>query len=417
MDSASMPRILLCADAPAAVSDVGQLLQNAAFHVEPIGRGTPEPADLASFQAAILDANGDAADCLALCQRLHTRIGDGYLPTLFISANSSPASRLASLECGADAYLVRPFDSAELLAHVRTLLRNKERHDRLADKSAEINRINKRLQQAYQQIDQELELARRIQESFLPHSLPEVPRVRFAVHYQPCGRVGGDFYDIFRLDEKHIGFYVADAMGHGVPASLLTIFVKTGVRAKEIFGKQYRLVPPDEVLQRLNRDLIQQQLSDTPFITMAYALFNYRDGIFSFSRSGHPYPLYIPRTGEPRLWQLEGSLLGVFDTRYVMRKEQLQPGDKLLMYTDGIDAAGFNGTPNGVQSLVAFADKHKHDPIDTLVRELPQELFRTTRQTDDLTVVGMEFLEGEAEGGAHEARAPSPHLRGEGSGG
>jgi sigma-B regulation protein RsbU (phosphoserine phosphatase) len=216
--------------------------------------------------------------------------------------------------------------------------------------------------------------------------------VRFAVHYQPCGRVGGDFYDVFRLDEKHLGFYVADAMGHGVPASLLTIFVKTSVRAKEITGKQYRLVPPDEVLQRLNRDLIQQQLSDTPFITMVYVLFNYREGTFSFARSGHPFPLHIPRNGSPKLWEIEGSLLGVFDTRYVVRTQQLQAGDKVLLYTDGMDAASSNGTPGGVHSLVAFADQHREAPIDELVRLLPQELFKTTRQTDDLTVLGLEML-------------------------
>ena len=165
------------------------------------------------------------------------------------------------------------------------------------EKTAEVNRINKRLQQAYKQIDQELELAHRIQSSFLPQTLPEAPGSRFAVHYQLCGRVGGDFYDVFRLDENHVGFYVADAMGHGVPASLLTIFVKKGVRPKEVFGKQYRLVPPGEVLGRLNKELIDQQLSDTPFITMAYGLFNHRDGVLRFARAGHPYPLLVPREG------------------------------------------------------------------------------------------------------------------------
>jgi sigma-B regulation protein RsbU (phosphoserine phosphatase) len=397
MDPASTPRILLCADSTSPAQDVRLLLQQAGFHVESLAWDMPEPADLAPFQAVIVDANGHAARCLELCHRLRTKIGEGYLPTLFITADPSSATRLASLENGAEACLLRPFDPAELLAHLRALLRNKDRHDRLTDKTKEIHRINKRLQLAHQQIDQELELARRIQESFLPHRLPDVPQVRFAVHYQPCGRVGGDFYDIFRLDEHHLGFYLADAMGHGVPASLLTIFVKTGVRAKEIFGKQYRLVPPDEVLQRLNRDLIQQQLSDAPFITMVYALFNFRDRTFSFARSGHPYPLHIPRVGEPCLWQVEGSLLGVFDTRYVVRTQHLQPGDKLLLYTDGMDAAGFNGTPTGVPSLVAFADKHRAEPIETLVRLLPLELFKTTRQTDDLTVLGLEVA-GEARG-------------------
>src|SRR5207247_649251 len=173
---------------------------------------------------------------------------------LYLTGDLAPRARLASLESGADAYILRPFEPAELLAQVQALLRIKERHDHLTEKTAEVHRINKRLQATYQQIDQELELARRIQESFLPQTLPELPEVRFAVHYKPCGKVGGDFYDIFRLDEQHLGFYVADAMGHGVPASLLTIFVKKGVRTKEISGRDYRLVPPAEVLQRLNRD-------------------------------------------------------------------------------------------------------------------------------------------------------------------
>src|SRR5205823_2044728 len=162
-----------------------------------------------------------------------------------------------------------------LLAQVRALLGIKETHDRLQGRAAEVNRINNRLREAYQRLDQELELAQRIQSSFLPQGLPQVPRVRFAVHYLLCGRVGGDFYDVFRLDEQHVGFYVADAMGHGVPASLLTIYVKKGVRPKEVFGTDYRLVPPGEVLNRLNKDLIDQQLSENPFITMAYGLLNH----------------------------------------------------------------------------------------------------------------------------------------------
>src|SRR5262249_3479613 len=205
--------------------------------------------------------------------------------------------------------------------------------------AAEAHGVSQGLEAASRQLDRELELARRIHQSFLPQRLPHVPQVRFAVRYQPCGQVGGDFYDVFRLDEQHLGFYVADAMGHGVPASLLTIFVKKGVRAKEIFGQQYRLVPPGEVLQRLNTDLIEQDLSENPFTPMVYVLLNFCDGSLSFARSGHPYPLYLPRDGEPCTWQVEGSLLGVFDTVYPMQSHQLRPGDKVLLYTDGMDAA------------------------------------------------------------------------------
>jgi sigma-B regulation protein RsbU (phosphoserine phosphatase) len=284
-------------------------------------------------------------------------------------------------------------EPAEFLAQVQSLLRVKERHDQLAIKAADAQRISKRLQAATQQMDQELELARRLQESFLPQSLPKLPSVRFAVKYKPAAQVGGDFYDVFRLDEKHLGFYIADAMGHGVPASLLTIFVKKGVRAKEITGQSYRLVPPTEVLERLNRDLVEQQIPDLPFITMIYVLFNCQDGTLQFSRAGHPYPLFVPASGKPVLWQIEGSLLGVFDTHYRMQTHQMKPGDKLLLYTDGMDAAAFEQHPVGLASLLAATERFRALPIDELVERLASDLFAQTRQNDDLTVFGMEMAE------------------------
>ncbi len=219
-----------------------------------------------------------------------------------------------------------------------------------------------------------------------------MPPVRFAVHYLLCGQVGGDFYDVFRLDENHVGFYVADAMGHGVPASLLTIFVKKGVRAKEVFGKQYRLVPPGEVLQRLNKDLIDQALSETPFITMVYVLFNHRDGTLLFSRAGHPYPLLVPRDGALQLWQGEGFLLGVFDAQFSDRTHQLQPGDKMLLYSDGVDNAVFEGRQPGTDSLLACAEKHRGLPIQEFVESLARDLFSSGNPPDDLTLLGLEMV-------------------------
>src|SRR5262249_40212165 len=184
----------------------------------------------------------------------------------------------------------------------------------------------------------------------------------------------------------------ADAMGHGVPASLLTIFVKKGVRAKEVFGQQYRLVPPGEVLQRLNKDLIDQALSDQPFITMVYALFNHRDGTLRFSRAGHPYPLHVPEEGEPRLWRTEGLLLGVFDAQFSDNTHRLVPGDKVLLYSDGIDSARFEGNTAGVASLLACATRHRALPIQEFVEELAAGLFGAGPPPDGLTLLGLEML-------------------------
>jgi sigma-B regulation protein RsbU (phosphoserine phosphatase) len=183
-------------------------------------------------------------------------------------------------------------------------------------------------------------------------------------------------------------------MGHGVPASLLTIFVKKGVRAKEVFGRQYRLVPPDEVLGRLNRDLLEQGLSESPFITMAYALFNHRDGTLSFARAGHPYPLLVPAEGELELWRQEGLLLGVVDATFPARTYQLRRGDKVLLYSDGIDTAQFESHAPGAESLLACAARHRALPVQAFVEQLARDLFGTDAQPDDLTLLGLEVCAG-----------------------
>jgi sigma-B regulation protein RsbU (phosphoserine phosphatase) len=391
MGPAPAARVLVCADDPAAAAELRAPLERAGYAVAAAGL-RPEALDAARDAAlVVVEGGGDPAAAHALCGRLRDRGAEPPVPVLLVTADAGPAGRLAGLRAGAAACLPRPFEPAELPALAQSFLRLRERHDRLAEKTAEVHRINKRLQAAYQQIDAELELARRVQESFLPRDLPQLPAARFAVHYRPCGRVGGDFYDAFRLDERHVGFYVADAMGHGVPASLLTVFVKTGVRPKEIHGQHYRLVPPGEVLGRLNRDLIAQALSESPFITMAYALLNVADGTLAFARSGHPYPLYLPHDGPPQLWRLEGTLLGIFDTAYPVRTERLRPGDKLLLYTDGVDAARQGDSLPGTPTLLACAARHRELPIQELVGRLALDLFAQTQQADDLTLLGVEM--------------------------
>jgi sigma-B regulation protein RsbU (phosphoserine phosphatase) len=391
MAASGIPRILVCADATGAAEDLQRTLEQAGHAVSRHSLNGSGPENLAGYSLILLDGGAAHVETIQFCRRLRNRLGDAFVPILFVTSDPSPTVRLAGFEGGADTYLLRPFSPGELLAQVHAFLRIKGVHDRLIDKTAEVTRINKRLQLAYQHIDQELELARRIQQSFLPQTLPEVAGVRFTVHYRPCGRVGGDFYDVFRLDENHVGFYVADAMGHGVPASLLTIFLKKGVRPKDITGRQYRLVPPDEVLGRLNRDLIDHGLAENPFITMAYALLNVRDRRLSFARAGHPYPLHVPRSGEPRFWEVQGSLLGVFQTQFTAETHELSPGDKVLLYTDGMDTAVVEGHEPGAASLRACAARHRDLPLEEFVGRLAQDLIGQSSQPDDLTLLGLQM--------------------------
>jgi sigma-B regulation protein RsbU (phosphoserine phosphatase) len=390
MSANGLPRILICASQPNTLAEMHPLLAGSGCELAKHLLGTADPDGVGLYQLIIVEGNQGTAAALDWCRRLRERLDNLFVPILYLTDDPSPAARLASFESGADTYLLRPFAAGELLAQVKALLRIKDAYDRQASKSTEIHRINRRLQQLHQQIDYELQLAQRIQSSLLPRTLPTVPRSRFAVHYLLRDRVGGDFYDAFRLDENHVGLYVADAMGHGVPASLLTIFVKKGVQAKEVIGQHYRLVPPEEVLQRLNKDLIEQHLSEHPFLTMVYALYNHQDGTFRFARAGHPYPLYVPREGELAFWRQEGLLLGVVDAMFPARTYSVHPGDKVLLYSDGIDSGRFEDYPLGAESLRACAARHRHLPIQSFVDHLARDLFGANDRPDDLTLLGLE---------------------------
>lgn len=383
-----MARILLCSSELSSLDQVQGLLDQSghesARHV--MGNGEPD----ASHELAIVEAsNGTADQAHSLCRLLRIRSGDRLIPILFLSSDSAPAARLAGLDSGADAYLLQPFEPGEFRAQVDALLRMQETQARLDEKTAELQRVNRRLHQAYQRIDQDHDLARRVQQNMLPRTLPELSPARFAVHYRPCGRVGGDFHDVFRVDETHVGFYVADAMGHGTPASLLAIFLKQALRPKEIVGSQHRLVPPDEVLQRLNDEPIAQ--ANEPFVTMVYGLFDCARLTLQFARAGHPLPLHLSAGREPRLCQAHGPLLGTAGAIFPLQTQQLQPGDKVLFYSDGIDRLTFDGKPGGVDSLRACAAQYRDLPVHDFIPKLSTEMTSDgVETTEDVTILALE---------------------------
>src|SRR5262245_29907688 len=174
MQPPAAPRLLLCGSHEAALEGVRRILEQSGHAVRLHCLGRPDPDDLATHNLLILDSVSGRSEALAMCRRVRAALAESFIPILFLTGEADTAARLASLEGGADACLLRPFADAELLAQVRALLRIKMLHDRLTERTAEVSRLNRRLQLAYQQIDEELELAHRIQLSFLPQTLPDL---------------------------------------------------------------------------------------------------------------------------------------------------------------------------------------------------------------------------------------------------
>ncbi len=224
----------------------------------------------------------------------------------------------------------------------------------------DLRRRTTKLDDHLSRLDGELRLAGRLQRDFLPKSLPHVGPARFSALFRPAAHVSGDFYNVCRLDEDHVGFYVADAVGHGVPAALLTMFIKHSLVTKQIVpGGGYRLLSPGDSLAQLNAALLEQGLSGSTFATAAYGVANVRTRRVTIARAGHPSPLLMRRDGSVTPVDCDGGLLGILpDEVYTEAALTLAPGDRLLFYTDGVEVAFADATTTSLhrwRTLLATA--------------------------------------------------------------
>ena len=263
------------------------------------------------------------------------------------------------------------------------------------------SRLEEQLQMDGTMVDnltEQLRMAGLVQRDFLPTQLPNCDKVQWAAIFLPAEWVSGDIYDIVRLDEEHIGFYVADAVGHSMPAALLTIFIKQALVMRETIENNYRIFSPVEVIKNLNLRISDQKLSGYQFATCCYGLLNIKTLQLTYARAGHPYPIIIKAGKQPEQLELRGLLLGVFEeAEYIQHTIQLEPGDKLLLYSDG--AESFVGD---FDDLTGYRfSKELCDPaflgmpiVEMMDRfhKLMQNRKVERMEIDDITVVGMQIL-------------------------
>jgi len=245
-------------------------------------------------------------------------------------------------------------------------------------------------------LSEQLRLAGLVQRDFMPMQLPHTDEIRWAATFAPATWVSGDIYDVARIDEQHIGFYLADVVGHSMPAALLTIFLKQALIMRETIDSTYRIFPPAEVMKNLNVRMAGQKLSGYQFATCCYCLLNVKSLQLTYARAGHPYPILIRAGQQPQQLEARGSLLGVFEqSEYSQQTIQLQSGDKLLLYSDGAEPliGSFDE-----QVGFCFSEKFceiKELPIVDMFNEL-NKLIQNQKdelsEADDITAVGLEIV-------------------------
>lgn len=251
-----------------------------------------------------------------------------------------------------------------------------------------------------ERLHEELNLAALIQQESLPRVLPRVGGLDFGVLFRPAGYVSGDVYAVTPLDDHRVGLFVADAVGHGVPAALLTMVIMRAMRLHD----DGRDIPPGEALRRLNEELVRAQRGSSRFATAVCAVIDARSRQVTLACAGHPPPLVLGPRGQRHV-STEGPLLGVFEGEdFPETTFTLGAGETLLLYSDGFEtafpdagadrAAMRRGTSNYLAQLAgvswpgADGDRRLSDSLGELAMTLDQQAG-SLHQVDDVTALGV----------------------------
>jgi serine phosphatase RsbU (regulator of sigma subunit) len=384
-----LPATVLLSSPPDSTGDeLRKLVTSAGFVVADHLLGSAPAVDFGPVVVAVVEV-GDRADVAAAqTRRWRAELGDQFVPVLWV-ANAEKT--VAGLDAGADVVLPRPIEPSAFVAQVRALARAQSSAARVAVRAGEARLLGDQLRKALAQLEREQEMARRVRATFLPQRFPEVGAARFHVCYRPRSRAGGDFHDVRRLDEHHVGFFVGDVVGIGAAAGgLLGVFIQQSAVMKEITETSYRIVPPGEVLTSVNRQLLGLGADDLPLVAMLVGSLNTQTGSLALARAGLPAAVHVPANGAPGVWAVPGPFLGTADIAYQPLVGTLGPGDRLLIGTDGTRPDGDPG-PAGTDRLLDAAAKHRDLHGSTFVDAVAGELLQHVRHADDFTLLGVEM--------------------------
>jgi len=327
----------------------------------------------------LLDVMMPAMDGYEVCARLKSNPETRDVPVIFLTGLTEAADETRGFDVGAVDYIHKPFSPAVVKARVRTHLMLRQARQQLASQLDAINN--------------ELEMARQIQLSILPAETPRMDGLEVTARYVPMSSVAGDFYDFIEVDDKHLGILIADVSGHGLSAALIASMLQVALTAQ--FS---RADDPGRVLSGLNQCLCGK--FQTNFVTAAYLFLDLQKHTLDYAGAGHhPLLLWSQSAGATKEICENGLVLGQFpQASYDSIKVPVGPGDRCLLYTDGVvEARNPAEEQFGLARLRGFLEANRTLAGSGFVDTLLDELWRWSSlgigesQTDDITVLALRF--------------------------
>jgi serine phosphatase RsbU (regulator of sigma subunit) len=377
--------ILLVDDAPANLQVLAGMLKERGYKARPVPSGKlallaaqRDPPDL-----ILLDINMPEMNGYEVCERLKADDKLKGIPVIFISALTEQLDKVKAFAIGGVDYITKPFQMEELHARVET-------HLKLRRLQIELEEYSRHLESARERLKRDLKLAREVQRGFLPLRLPEVPGYEFFAYYESAFEIGGDYYDFISLPRQRVAVMLGDVAGKGVAAALLMAKLSADARF-------CMLTEPDPAaaVTKLNSLMARSGILDR-FVTLAVAILDHESHTVTLVNAGHPSPLiYHGATGtvgEANSLEEAGLPLGVQDGfAYTSCKVELEPGDCILAYTDGVtEAMDVNNVQLQKRGVYAAVRGEAYSPgaLGERLVQTVKEFAAGRSQHDDIALVG-----------------------------
>ena len=383
------------------------------------------------------------------------------VPFILLSTLSDPIDIIRGLDSGADNYVTKPYEPDYLLGRMNSLLasplesaddasatmlevtlagqmfrvkagrqqvlnllvstfenavaKNQElvvanqdlsvARDGLQKSNEELSTLNAEISRINAHMVRDLKAAAKVQRSLLPADDVDIPGTTIAWRYVPCQGLAGDFLNVFPLDEEHVGLFVVDVSGHGVPSSLMAVtvgrFLTPKVSDQSLLVRQgpdgrITVARPAEVATQLNR-LFQADDFSGLYFTLLYGVLHLPTGRFDYCSGGHPALVRLPAGGgEVELHATESFPIAfVPDVEYEQKTLQLAAGDRLFLYSDGVpEAMDKDRNPYGDDAMAACIAQFRGAPVEAGVKGLLEAVetwCQPNGPLDDVSILGIEW--------------------------
>ena len=343
----------------------------------------------------LLDIMMPKKDGYEVCRELKKDERFAAVPIIFLSAKAETEDKIKGLELGGADYVTKPFDRGEVVARCHAQLK-------IRDLTKRLTLANRDLLEKQRLIDEDLKAAAEIQRSLLPQEYPNVDIMDVAWKFMPCQSIGGDIFNLIRLDEDNWGIYMVDVSGHGVPSALVAVSVTQMMHSsKSVILKRsidhpphYQIVAPPEVLDKLDREYPIERFDK--FFTITYIVLNGQSKRILYSNAAHPPPVLLHPDGTLEFLDKGGTIIGMGGALpFEGGENQLRAGDKLFIYTDGIveyqdEDGNFYGEDRFFDEMKRLKDEPISSMIDGVIASV-MDFGKNNEPQDDISLLGVEI--------------------------